>query len=137
MNRMLHRVSPVDLLAAVVERVTDGTSYPCMSDPDMAESPFYSLELVESRPERSKTMYLDTYVVWVHVIAAPSKTQETVLDMVQELEEAMTQPVELPDCFNLTRQVESGMQTINKDPTGEWHAVVAYELTVSYGLMVK
>ena len=39
--------------------------------------------------------------------------------------------------FHLVRQDDMGIQNIKRDGTGEWHAIVAYELTVSYGLIVK
>lgn len=140
-RRMLRRLSPVDLVAAIVARVQDGTGTRCVLDPDDEPSPLYSVSLVGSRPGKSKTMFLDVFDVQIHAISSPSRSREGVLAMVASLEEAMEQDVvvDASECpiFNLVRQDDMGIQNIKRDGTGEWHAIVAYELTVSYGLIAK
>jgi hypothetical protein len=138
---MLRRLPPADLLAAVVARVSEGTGVRCVLNPDDEESPLYSASLVGTRPGKSKSLFLDVYEVQLHAISVPSGSAEAVLGMVGSLEEAMEQDVvvDASECptFHLVRQDDMGIQNIKRDPTGEWHAVVAYELTVSYGLMAK
>ena len=136
-RRMLRRLPPADLVAAVVARVSEGTGTSCVLNPDDEPSPLYSVSLVGSRPGRSKSMFLDIFEVQLHAISAPSGSAEAVLGMVGALEEAMAQDVALGCPFSIVRQDYMGIQNVKRDPTGEWHAVVAYELTVSYGLMVK
>lgn len=136
-RRMLRRLPPADLLAAVVARVSEGTGARCVLNPDDEESPLYSASLVGTRPGKSKSLFLDVYEVQLHAISAPSGSAEAVLGMVGSLEEAMQQDVALACPFSIVRQDYMGIQNIKRDPTGEWHAVVAYELTVSYGLMAK
>lgn len=133
----LRRLSPVDLVAAVVARVSGGTGVRCVLDPGDERSPLYSVSLTGMRPERSKSLRIDVYELQVHAISAPSRTSEAALSMVWALQEAMEADVELPRPFCLVRQDDMGLQSVKRDPTGEWHAVVAYEVTVSYGLMVK
>jgi hypothetical protein len=137
----VRRLSPVDLLAAVVARVEAGTGTKCVLDPSDEESPLYSVSFVGSRPGRSKTLFLDVMDVQVHAISQPSGSEGEVLAMVAALEEAMEEDVvvDASECpvFHLVRQDDMGVQTVKRDPTGEWHAIVAYELTVSYGIIAK
>ena len=100
----------MDLVAAVVARVSGGTGVRCVLDPGDEESPLYSVSLTGMRPERSKSLRIDVYELQVHAISAPSRTSEAALSMVWALQEAME---------------------------AEAPPVVAYEVTVSYGLMVK
>lgn len=136
-SRKLRRLPPADLLAAVVARVSDGTGVRCVLNPRDEESPLYSASLVGTRPGKSKSMFLDVYDVQLHAISAPSMDAAAVLGMVAALEEAMERDVELGCPFSVVRQVDVGVQNVKRDPTGEWHAIVAYEIAVSYGLIAK
>lgn len=140
-RRMLRRLSPVDLVAAIVTRVQDGTGVKCVTDPDGEASPLYSIGSITSRPGKSKTMFLDVFDVQVHAISRPGRDRAEVFGMIRALEEAMEQDVvvDASECptFHMVRQDDMGIQNIKRDGTGEWHAIVAYELTVSYGLIVK
>lgn len=133
----MKRLSPVQLMEAVREVIEDGTGLECCSDPDGKESPFYAVEFVGSAPVKSKTMRLDGFSLLVHCIDVPSTSQVGVLGMVNALEEAMEACPCLPAPFRLVRVDEGGVQQVKRDPTGEWHAVLAYTFTVSYGLLVK
>lgn len=137
MRHAMRRMSPVEVLAAVVANVSDGTGVRCLTDPDGEVSPFYFTEIISSRPGRSKTMRVDVFDVAVHAISTPSDTREGVLGMVASLEEAMERDVDVPAPFWLVGQDDLGIQTIKRDPSREWHAVVGFELSVSYGLVVK
>lgn len=133
----MRRLSPVDLVGAVCARVREGTGTDCLTDPNGRESPFYAAQLVSTRPGKSKMMRLDVFSVLVYCISAPSETQGPVLGMVAALEEAMERDVELPCPFSLVRQEDTGVQVVKRDPTGEWNAAVGFDLTVSYGLIIK
>ena len=134
---MIRRLSPVTLLSAVRTAVEAGTGKACVSDPDGRKAPFYGMELVGSEPKRTKCMRLDEFTVYIHAFAPPSRSQAGVLELVQEVEEALEATIELPPPFELAGQDEDGIIQIKRDESGEWHAVVAYRLTVSYGLIVK
>ncbi len=134
---MIRRLSPVTLLSAVRTAVEAGTGKACVSDPDGRKAPFYGMELVGSEPKRTKCMRLDEFTVYLHAFAPPSRSQAGVLELVQEVEEALEATIELPPPFELAGQDEDGIIQIKRDESGEWHAVVAYRLTVSYGLIVK
>lgn len=134
---MVRRLSPMTLLSAVRDTVEAGTGKACVSDPDGRKAPFYGMELVGSEPKRTKSMRLDEFTVYLHAFAPPSRSQAGVLELVQDVEEALEATIELPPPFELAAQDEDGIIQIKRDESGEWHAVVAYRLTVSYGLIVK
>ena len=134
---MVRRLSPVTLLSAVRTAVEAGTGKACVSDPDGRKAPFYGMELVGSEPKRTKSMRLDEFTVYLHAFAPPARSQAGVLELVQDVEEALEATIELPPPFELAGQDEDGIIQIKRDESGEWHAVVAYRLTVSYGLIVK
>lgn len=133
----MRRLSPVALMAAVRAVVEAGTGKACVSDPDGRAAPFYGMELVGSAPKKSKGMRLDEFSVNIHAFAPPSPSQAGLLALIQEVEEAMEAAIELPPPFSLAGQDEDGILQIKRDESGEWHAVVAYRITVSYGLIVK
>lgn len=135
---MLRRFSAIDLLAIVQDQVERNTGIRCFDHADDEESPFYAVELAGVEPANTKTCFVDEMTVNVHCIAAPSKSQVGVLRLVQALEEAMTEEVELPGPFWLASQKEEGMQGKPKeDETGEMHAVVAFSFGVAYGFNCK
>lgn len=136
-RHVLKRLSPGDLIAAVVARVSQETGLVCTTNPNDEESPFFAVSFVGSRPGKSKALRLDVYSLQLHAISKPSYTQAEVLELIGLLEEAMEKDIALPCPFSLVRQDEMGVLTVKRDPTREWHAIVLYELTVSYGLMIK
>ncbi len=128
----------VDLIAAVQKKVEERTEMRCYDAvPDNAPSPFYFAEVIGKRPEHSKTMWRDVYIVWIHAIAEPGDSSVQIYGMIRNLEEAMTEDIALPDGFELVMQTNDGIQTIKTDETHEKHAVLAYEFMVCYGLRCK
>lgn len=133
----LKRMSPADLIAEIVAQVKDYTKLECVLNPDNEPSPFYAVRLSGTQPGKSKMMRLDVFEIEMHAISKPSNSQAEVLSMVQMLGEALEKNLCLPTPFNLVRQDDMGIQVIKQDQTGEWHAVVLYQFTVSYGLLIK
>ena len=43
----------------------------------------------------------------------------------------------LPEPITLVLQTETGVQSMQKEATNEWHAVLSYDFTVSYGWKCK
>lgn len=128
----------VDLIAAIQRKVEERTGLKCLdSVPDNEPSPFYYAEIVGKRPAHTKTMWRDVFTVWIHAIAEPGDSSVQVYEMIQKLEEALTEDIELPEEYELIMQTNNGIQTIKKDETGEKHAVLAYEFMVCYGYKWK
>lgn len=127
-----------DLISAVQSRVEAGTGIRCYDAvPSDAKSPFYFAEVTGTRPAHTKTMWCDVFTVYIHTIAKPSDSSVEVYDLIQKLEEAMTEDIQLPDGFQLLMQTNGGVQIIKTDESKEKHAVIAYEFTVCYGFKIK
>ena len=57
--------------------------------------------------------------------------------MINQLEEALTEDIVLPDDYELIMQTNNGIQTIKQDETKEKHAVLSYEFMICYGFKCK
>ncbi len=128
----------VDLISAIQKRVENGTDLKCYdSVPKNADSPFYFAEVVGKRPAHTKTMWRDVFTVWTHAIAEPGDSSVQIYNMIQCLEESLTEDIELPEEFELILQNNNGIQVIKKDETNEKHAVIEFAFTVCYGFKCK
>ena len=135
---MYKQLGLVDLISAIQKKVKERTGIVCYDAvPQNAPSPFYFAEVVGKRPAHSKTMYRDVFTVWIHVIAEPGESSVQVYDLIQRLEEALTEDISLPEEFELIMQTNNGVQTIKTDETNEKHAVLSYEFMVCYGFKCK
>lgn len=135
---MYKQLGIVDLISAIQSKVQDSTNMACYDAvPGNTPSPFYFAEVVGKRPAHSKTMWRDVFTVWIHAIAEPGDSSVQIYEMVQNLEEALTEDISLPEEFELIMQTNNGIQTIKTDETGEKHAVLAYEFKVCYGFKCK
>lgn len=127
-----------ELVSAIQKKVKSKTAYPCYDAVEKnTPSPFYFVQVTGKRPAHSKTMWKDTFIVWIHAIAAPAESSLFVYEMIQKLEEALTEDIELPEGYQLVMQMNNGVQSVQTDETGEKHAVLAYEFTVCYGYKMK
>ena len=134
---MLKKLSLIELVRAVQERVLH-TGYKCYDAvPINAKSPFYFVEIVGKKQADTKTMFCDVFTVWIHAISEPDASSVGIYDLIEKLEESLTEDIELPIDFNLVTQTELGLQTLKTDETNEKHAVIAYEFKISYGFKTK
>ena len=128
----------VDLISAIQKKVEERTELRCYDAvPINKPSPFYYAEVVGKRPAHSKTMWRDIFTVWIHAIAEPGDSSVQIYELIQNLEEALTENIELPEEYELIMQTNNGIQTIKTDETNEKHAVLAYEFMVCYGYKCK
>lgn len=135
---MYKQLGLVDLIHRIQAKVEEKTGVKCYDAvPRNAPSPFYFAEVIGKRPAHTKTMYRDVYTVWIHAIAQPGDSSVQIYEMIQQLEEALTEDISLPEGFELILQVSNGVQTIKTDETNEKHAVLSFEFTVCYGFKCK
>lgn len=129
----------VDLIAAVQSKVKERTGLACYDAIETnTQSPFYYVQVVGKRPAHTKTMWRDIFTVWIHAIAEPGDSSVQVYELIQKLEEALTEDIVLPEDYELIMQTNNGIQTIKTDEvTNEKHAVLSYEFTVCYGFKCK
>lgn len=135
---MLKKLSLLDLHKPIQERIQDGTSLPCLDDiPKNEQAPFCFLEFVGSTPRNTKTMFVQEYIVHIHIISEPGSSVPHYKN-IQSVDEALTEYIQLPEEYELWGQAESGLIANYEEPeTKERHAVLAFKFSVSYGFRVK
>lgn len=135
---MYKQLGLTELISSIQKQVQENTSLKCYDAvPRDAKSPFYFAEVIGKRPAHTKTMWRDIFTVWIHAIAEPSESSVQVYNLIQKIEEALTDDLVLPEDVELLLQTNNGVQTIKTDETNEKHAVLAYEFTVCYGFKCK
>ena len=134
----LKQIGFVELVSAVQQRIESETGLRCYDVvPVNAENPFYIAEAVSKKPDNSKTFFRDVFTIWVHCIADGKISSGNVYDMIKQLDEAMTEEIELDTDYWLQDQIDAGVQNIFDEETGEKHAVCAFEFRVCYGFKTK
>lgn len=135
---MYKQLGLLDLIHAIQAKVEEKTGLRCYDAvPNNAPSPFYFAEVIAKRPAHTKTMYRDVFTVWIHAIAEPGQSSIRIYELIQMLEEALTEDITLQEGFELIMQTNNGVQRIKTDETNEKHAVLAFEFTVCYGFKCK
>ncbi|NBI08244.1 DUF5072 family protein [Senegalia massiliensis] len=137
---MLKKLGFVEFIKAVMDRVETGTGLRCYDAiPKNAPSPFYYAEIVGLRKADTKTMFVDVFTVFIHVIAEPQENNSSVAvyKMIQELEEAMTEDIDIDCKYTVISQDSLGLQRIQTDETNEKHAILSYDFKICYGFKIK
>lgn len=135
---MLKQFPITELIKAIQKQVKAGTGRKCLDHVEMNEpSPFYYVEFRQSRPGNSKTMFVQDYIVYIHVITEESESSVPLYKYIEELEEALTHDIEIPDPYNLVFQMDNGVVSIYREETDEMHGVVSYTFRISYGWKCK
>lgn len=135
---MIKKLSAIDVLFGVISLVERNTGLRCYDDlpPKGIDVPFYVVDIVQQEPNPNKLEFREKYTLAIHSFAEGGSSVP-VLEMVQELEEAMTERIELPQGYYLRDQVSTGLQPIMSDETGCKHAVNVYDFIICYGYKVK
>lgn len=135
---MIRKISITTLMAAIIDLVERNTGKRCYDAvPKDAPAPFYFLELVSVRPKNAKSMYVDSYDFQFHCIADVDYSSVKIHELIQGLEEALTEDIALDDPYNLIRTVDNGVAVIKTDETGEKHAICPVSFEISYGFICK
>ena len=135
---MLRKVGFAEIAAAVLQKLRTNTDYACYDAVARdTPSPFLFAEVVGKRDASSKTLYKEIFTVQIHAIATPGDARTEIYGMIQAAEESMTERISMPDGITLVMQTETGVQSLQQDETNEWHAVLSYEIMVSYGVKCK
>ena len=105
--------------------------------PDQA-TPFCYVELVNVKAANTKTSNMDLFTLWIHAFADSTNSSIPVLNLCQEIEEALTEDIYIPEPFWLVSQGVTGLNSLYKEnETQEKHAVIEIELKVCYGFESK
>lgn len=135
---MLKKLSLLDLHRPVQERIETSTHLKCIDDiPTDLPAPFTYLELVNTQPRNTKTMFVQEYIVHIHILSEAGSSVPH-YENIQAVDEALTEYIKLPEGYELWGQAESGLvSNYTDDETKERHAVLAFKISVSYGFRVK
>lgn len=110
---MYKRLGLVDLISAIQLKVEDKTGLKCYDAvPSDAPSPFYFAEVVQKKADNTKTMLRDVFTVFIHAVAEPTGSSEQIYDLIQKLEEALSEEIELSEEYELILQTENGLQAL-------------------------
>ena len=134
---MIKKLSFIDVLGNVIALIEEKTGKRCYDAiPLNAPLPHYHAEIVGQEPVPHKTMWLESFTVYVHSFAkGPGSTG--VYNAIQALEEAFTMRLELPEGYQVLMQQPMGLQMMMTDDDGTRHAVTGYKITVLYGYKSK
>lgn len=136
---MLKKLSILDMHVAIKNKIESNTSLRCLDNVGKNEpSPFTFLEIVGMVEKNTKTMYVDEFTVHVHIISEPSNSSIGHYQNIKEVQEALTEYIDLPGGLELFKQASSGLISnyIEKE-TNERHAVLGFIFNVSYGFKIK
>ena len=135
---MHKQLSLVDLVAAVRDRINNNCELVCHDCvTENLPAPFCFAEVVRVSPADTKTMYVKSYEVIIHVIAEEGNTSVPIYRHIQDVQEAMTEDIVLPAYVHLVSQTDAGVQAITTDETGEKHAILDYVFLIAYGYKIK
>ena len=135
---MLKKLETVTIHKILKNHIEDRTNLKCYDTvPNDAKSPFYYAELIGKREDNTKTMWREVFTFAIHCIASPEAGSIGVYDLIDALEESLTDDLKLPQGYWLVLQTANGLQTLKKDETNEKHAIMNYSFTVCYGFKTK
>lgn len=135
---MFRQLAITDLIKAVKTTLESGTTLPAYDiPPDNEPAPLVYIELVGLENADTKTMYVKSYTIWIHIIAEEKKSHVPIYSYIQQVQEAMTAGIDIGDAFKVVRAHDAGVNTIKTDPSGEKHAVLEYNYKIAYGMKFK
>lgn len=135
---MLKQFPITELIKAVQAQVQAGTGKKCLDHVERDEtSPFYFVEFRQSTPGNSKTMFVQDYLIYIHAVTEQTESSVPLYKYIEELEEALTQDISIPDPYNLVFQRDNGVISIYREETDEMHGIVSFTFRISYGWKCK
>lgn len=135
---MLKKLGLVDLLASIKSQVEAHTGTQCYTeDPGDTSAPYYLTELNEKIPSGNENMFIETFSIWIQCIAGENGTAMDIYDLIEGLENALEEDIQLPGSCEIFRQESEGVQVLQLEETGKKRAVASYNFIVRYGYKSK
>lgn len=136
---MLKKLSFLDLVAAVIALLKKNTNIKVYDFvPQNESSPLIYIEAAGKEPNDTKTMFCEVYNVNIHAVSEPYEGNTAIYKLINEIEEALTEDITLPEGFTLIFQISDGVNSIYDEPeTKEKHAVIPVRFKVAYGYKIK
>lgn len=136
---MLKKLSFIELVSAIMNLIKSNTNEKVLDFVPLNEkSPFIFIEATGKQPSDSKNMFCEIYSVNIHAIAEPYEGNTAIYKLINEIEEALTVDIVLPEGFTLIYQISDGVSTIfDEEKTDEKHAVIPVRFKIAYGYKIK
>ena len=128
------------IIGAVMGEVASRTGVATFYDPDGKAAPFYSVEYLGGERADTKTQFRELIRLRFHCVARPRDpySPACAFGMAPRLKSALAEPFALPEgCGTLEDVRYAGVKAVNRDPSGEPHGVVDFDLVVGFGLRCK
>lgn len=134
---MLKKVSIGDIHAGIKDKIEKKTGLKAYDVvPDDEPNPLVVIQAIGKQDNSTKTMYIEDFKFYIHAICE-GNTSENIYNLIQKVEEALTEPIDLEGESWLVSQTQDGVLQILTEDTGEKHAVLQYSLKVCYGFKCK
>lgn len=136
---MLKKLSFLELTAAVISLLKKNTDLKVFDFvPENEPSPLVYVEAAGKKPNDTKTMFCEVYRINIHAVAEPYKGNTAIYKLINKIEEALTEDIELPEGFDLIYQLSDGVEAVYEETeTNEKHAVLPLRFKVAYGYKTK
>lgn len=135
---MLKKLSFVDLIAALIALLKQNTDVKIYDFvPQDAPSPLIYIEAAGKQANDTKAMFCEVYSVNIHAVAEPYEGNTAIYKLINEIEEALTEDITLPEGFDVIYQLSDGVEAIYEEETKEKHAVLPVRFKVAYGYKIK
>lgn len=136
---MLKKLSFVDLVASIMSLLKTNTGEKVFDYvPVNEKSPLIYIEAAGKEPSDTKTMFFEIYKVNIHAVSEPYEGNTAIYNLINKIEEALTEDITLPEGFTLIFQISDGVNSIYDEPeTKEKHAVLPVRFKVAYGYKIK
>lgn len=136
---MLKKLSFVDLVASIISLLKTNTGEKVFDYvPVNEKSPLIYIEAAGKEPSDTKTMFCEVYNVNIHAVSEPYEGNTAIYKLINEIEEALTEDITLPEGFTLIFQISDGVNSIYDEPeTKEKHAVISARFKAAYGYKIK
>lgn len=128
----------IRLFQALKERIETGTPYPLLDAVEVDRlPPFYIGEFSLKEQSNTKNMYCETFYIEIHAISEAGQSKEQLYELIELLEDAMTEDIVLPPCFIVISQESEGAYDFVQEASGEWRATVPFQIRIAYGFKSK
>ena len=136
---MIKKIGIVDFIKIVQNLIEKNTLLRAYDYVPVDEKPpFAYVELYDKRAENTKSMWGEVFNILVHIVAEKSNSKVEMYKLITEIEEAFTEELRFEDNnISVIRQDEIGLQSLEQEETGSWHAILEFEIKLCYGFKVK
>jgi hypothetical protein len=136
---MLQQLSVVEVVGGVMDVLKKNIPDVPVKDsmPKDSITPMINVSFGGIEPADTKTMFRTKYQILLYGFADGSHGSVAIFNLIQQIQEAMTDEPALPDGCELIGSFPKGVAAIQDQSDGSKMCVLTYELTISYGFKFK